>query len=119
MKTVFLVFVGGGIGSLTRYFLGKMIQPNVSINFPVATLIINVLASFVLGFVVAKVINPNDSWRAFVAVGFCGGFSTFSTFSNESLQLLLAGKTLESGLYILLSVVLCIVATYGGILLGR
>lgn len=119
MKATFLVFVGGGIGSLARYFLGKFIQPNISLNFPVATLIINILASFILGYFVGKMITPNDSLRAFIAVGFCGGFSTFSTFSNETVQLILSGKIIESGFYILLSVLLCLTATYGGILLAK
>jgi CrcB protein len=119
MKTFFLVFLGGGIGSLARYFLGKIIQANLSTYFPLATLIINILASFILGFFVGKIITPNDSLRAFVAIGFCGGFSTFSTFSNESLQMILNGKIIESSFYIFLSVMLCLIATYGGIFLGK
>jgi fluoride exporter len=119
MKTFFLIFFGGGIGSLLRYFLGKIIQSNIYTSLPVATLIINILASLILGFFVGKSLNQNEELKALIAIGFCGGFSTFSTFSNETLQLFLNGKTNEGITYIFLSVILCLSATYTGILFGR
>jgi CrcB protein len=120
MKTILLVFAGGGFGSITRYLLGKWIG---SWNqFPLGTLIVNILACLVLGFVVGladhkQIISP--ATRLFLVVGFCGGFSTFSTFSYETLQLLQGGLSMQAILYILFSVVLCLMATLGGLYLGQ
>ncbi len=121
MKSALLVFLGGGIGSLIRYAMGRWIGPMTTYPFPLATLIINILACLVLGFVIGladhrQVISP--SARLFWTVGVCGGFSTFSTFSNETLFLLQSGFNLSFILYITLSVALCLGATFGGMYLS-
>lgn len=120
MKTILLVFVGGGFGSITRYVLGKWIGPWN--QFPLGTLIVNIIACLVLGFVIGladhkQIISP--ATRLFLTVGFCGGFSTFSTFSYETLQLLQGGLSIQMILYILFSIVLCLAATFGGLYLGQ
>jgi CrcB protein len=84
--------------------------------------VVNVAACLVLGFVIGladhkQIISP--AARLFWAIGFCGGFSTFSTFSNETLFLLQSGFTLSLGLYIFLSLLLCVGATYGGLYIGE
>ncbi len=117
MKNLFLIFIGGGTGSLVRYFLGKFAQNNFPNTFPIGTLAVNVVASFILGIFVASSFKINEPWRALVAIGFCGGFSTFSTFSNDTLQLMLSGRTTEAFLNIFLNVIVCLLATYVGILL--
>ena len=122
MNQLILIFVGGGLGSITRFVLGKSIQAQFLRTFPFGTLGVNVLASLILGFLVgmfeAKTLtNPN--YKALIAIGFCGGFSTFSTFSNDTLQLIQNNRLPEALLNVLLNVVLCILATFGGLTLVR
>lgn len=122
MKTLVLIFAGGGLGSVVRFLLGRWVTGLHQINFPFGTLVVNVVACFVLGVVVGladhKQLMSADS-RIFWAVGFCGGFSTFSTFSYETV-LLIHQPAIGSGiLYIVASVVLCVMATILGIVVGR
>jgi fluoride exporter len=119
MQNVFLIFVGGGIGSLLRYFLSKYSQQFVSNGFPVGTLAVNIVASFILGLFIGKSLANQEAAKAFIAIGICGGFSTFSTFSNDTLQLILSNKLTEAALNILLNVIFCIFATYFGILITK
>jgi len=114
--------VGGGFGSLTRFLLSKFIQENIDKTFPLGTLGVNIVASIILGIFVGMVevkslTNPN--YKALIAIGFCGGFSTFSTFSNDTLQLIQNNRILEASMNILLNVILCILATFGGITLAK
>ena len=122
MNQLLLIFIGGGLGSLVRFAFSKFIQENIDKSFPFGTLGVNVLASLILGILVGMfeaktLINPN--YRALIAIGFCGGFSTFSTFSNDTLQLIQNNRIMEAFLNIFLNVILCLLATFGGLVLGR
>ena len=122
MNQLLLIFVGGGLGSITRFVLGKSIQEQFLRNFPFGTLGVNVLASLILGIVVGMfeaktLLNPN--YKTFIAIGFCGGFSTFSTFSNDTLQLIQNNRISEALLNVLLNVIFCILATFGGLTLAK
>lgn len=110
---VLLVFLGGGLGSLVRYGISLIIS-RLEINFPLATLLSNVLACFIIGSLTASATKGNltDAQRLLFATGFCGGFSTFSTFSNETLQLAQNGQLFTAFLNILLSLTLCMAATF-------
>jgi len=121
VKAVLLVFLGGGLGSVARYAIGKWVGTFYSQLFPLGTLVANVLACLVLGFIIGladtrQLLSPNA--KILWTIGFCGGFSTFSTFSNETLTLFQGGYTLSGLIYIGLSLVLCISAAMGGIYLG-
>lgn len=121
MKAVALIFFGGGLGSVARYVLGRWVNGFHQINFPYGTLTVNVLASFILGLVVGfsdhkQLLSPDA--RIFWAVGFCGGFSTFSSFSLETLQLMQQQAVVSALLYIALSVLLCLGAVAIGIWLA-
>ena len=88
---VLLVAVGGAIGSVTRYLVGGWIAARLGSAFPYGTFAINVTASFIIGFFLAfsqERVSLNPNWRLFVAVGFVGGYSTFSTFEYEGIRLL-------------------------------
>lgn len=122
MKSLLIVFLGGGLGSVMRFSLGRWISTLHGHHFPWGTLVINVVACLALGWVIGladhkHIISP--SARLFWTVGFCGGFSTFSAFSNETLVLLQSGFTFYSLLYIVLSVLLCVAATFAGLSLGE
>lgn len=101
-----LVFIGGGVGSIIRFFISQQF----SSHFPFATLISNAIASFFLGFVYIKFRQNGGSDSPYwylLAVGICGGFSTFSAFSLESMNLLFQHQTLYAIGNVLLNVLLC------------
>lgn len=111
-----LVFIGGGLGSVVRYGIAYFMKTN-TFSFPFATLISNVLASFIIGILMAATLKGilSNEQKLFLATGFCGGFSTFSTFSNETLQLFEQGNIFMAALNIGISVALCLLATWLGL----
>ena len=122
MSRIFLLIgFGGFIGSICRYYSQQFIA-KFATSFPYGTLLVNIIGCFLVGLVFGfankgNVLSPE--WRMFLATGFCGGFTTFSTFSYESTQLINNGEYLSLALYILASVVIGIVATFAGIALTR
>ena len=118
MKELILVFVGSGLGGISRFLIGKKMVVNY---FPFSTLLANVLACFILGLTIGLAHHRqliSADVRLFMTVGFCGGFSTFSTFSYDTLQLLQAGNYKMGIINILLSVVLSIAATLAGLMIS-
>ena len=115
MLTYFLVALGGAIGSIARLWLGIQVGLLIGFRFPWGTILVNILGSLVIGFV-ATVTGPNGrivmpvEAQAFVMVGLCGGFTTFSAFSLQTLELARDGRLLYAGANIVLSVVLCLAA---------
>lgn len=114
------IFLGGGLGSLCRYGIAKALQP-YDYTFPYATLLANILSCIVLGFFVVWSLREgvNHNVKLFFMVGFCGGFSTFSTFSNETFQLFEQGHYAYGLANIAVSVLVCLVAIYVGMKLGK
>ena len=122
MKELLLVFLGGGLGSTVRFSLGRWVNALHNHHFPWGTLVVNIVACFILGFVIGLADHKqliSAPSRLFWTVGFCGGFSTFSTFSNETLYLIQAGFTISLILYISLSLLLCVAAIFGGLYIGE
>lgn len=117
LKNILLIGAGGFLGSIARYFVSLL---NLSISFysvPVGTLIVNVAGSFLIGFltgIAEKSMILSTEWRLFLMVGLCGGFTTFSTFTNENLMLLHNGQLLAMLLYTGLSLFLGFIAVYAG-----
>ena len=121
MLAVLLVAIGGGIGSATRYLVGGWFAARFGSAFPYGTFAINVTASFIVGFFLAfaqERVSLAPNLRLFVAVGFIGGYSTFSTFEYESVRLLQDGEMLLGAIYLLGSVITGGLAVIGGIALG-
>lgn len=117
-----LVFFGGGLGSVLRYALGRLIPATLTgSSFPLAILVVNVIASFVLGAIVSWVIgrSAGEETRLLVGVGFCGGLSTFSSFSNDTILLIQHGRFGAALLNIGLNVIVCLIASAGGLWLGQ
>lgn len=122
MKAALLVFLGGGLGSLIRYILGRWVATLHTHHFPLGTLTANILACFALGLMVGladtrQLLSP--AAKIFWTIGFCGGFSTFSTFSAETLSLVQSGFTGSGLLYVGLSLTLCLTATLAGLYLTQ
>lgn len=120
MKFVY-IFLGSGLGGLIRFGLGRWINSWHNSNFPFGTFVVNILACLVLGFVVGLADNRqliSTESKLFWVIGFCGGFSTFSTFSNEALTLYQSDNHIVNITYIVTSVIVCLVATYLGFALA-
>ena len=120
MKQLLLVGAGGFIGSIARYGVSKL---NLYIHFlsiPIGTLTVNIAGSFIIGIITgiaAKGEFISGNMRLFLMVGICGGFTTFSSFSNENLILLQNGQILSSLLYTGLSIFFGFLAVYLGFLI--
>jgi CrcB protein len=120
--TYLLIGLGGFLGANARYLLGGWIAAHYGTSFPYGTLIVNVSGSFVIGFFLVLIserfiVHPN--WRLFFAIGFLGGYTTFSTFSFESLALIQDGSWLLGLANMVGSVVLGFVAVLIGAALAR
>jgi fluoride exporter len=116
------VAIGSAVGGVSRYLLGGFMQRVFAASFPVGTLVINVTGSALLGFILRYSLDTpsvTPETRALLAVGFCGGYTTFSTFSYETLTLLEDGDWRRAGLYVGLSVVASLVATFLGFVAAR
>lgn len=116
LHPVFIVGVGGAIGSNLRYGVGVWLGPMATpLQFPVATTSINVLGSLVLGLVAGSVSDRNQAIYLLMGVGFCGGFTTFSTFSLELVEQLQRGKIGLALVECVLNVVLGVGSLYAGL----
>lgn len=112
MNAILLVSVGGAAGSMLRYLL----QRQLNADFPLGTLSVNVLGCLLIGILWALVAKNqlNESWRLALMAGFCGGFTTFSSFTLESLQLLQSNRYLFFTVYTISNVVIGLLATFAG-----
>jgi fluoride exporter len=118
------VAVGGALGSVARFWLAGVMTELTGPRFPWGTLLINVLGSCVIGLVAGLTLTPervglHPDLRIFLMTGVCGGFTTFSAFSLQTLELMQSGDVWPAFGYAVGSVVLCVLATYGGWVLGR
>ena len=119
MANYFWVAIGGAIGTTGRYWLSGLVAQLMGETFPWGTLIINVTGSFIIGFF-AVVTGPDgrvfvgSTARQFVMIGICGGYTTFSSFSLQTLNLVNDGEALYAGANIVLSVALCLIAVWLG-----
>jgi fluoride exporter len=119
---IWLVALGGALGSVSRFLLGPALQRAFDATFPVGTLFINITGSLILGFVMrlaVEGVNVTPEARAFIAVGFCGGFTTFSTFSFEAMRLLEDGEGWRAAVYVMASVLLSLAAAFLGLVAAR
>lgn len=125
MWTYLWIALGGALGSVARFWCNGLVSEKMGATLPWGTLAVNVAGSFVIGFLGAVSLPEgrlNPQTRAFTTqflmIGICGGYTTFSSFSLQTLDLLRDGEWLHAGGNVLLSVVLCMVAVWLGWLLG-
>jgi CrcB protein len=119
MLTYVLVAVGSAIGGVLRHWLAGVAALGAGQTFPLGTLVVNVTGSFVIGLFATltvpdgRLLVPGE-WRQFVMVGLCGGYTTFSSFSLQTLKLAQDGEWVSAGLNVMLSVALCLIGVWLG-----
>jgi len=117
MNLVWYVAVGSAVGGAARFALSSVIQQRAG-AFPVGTLVVNITGSLILGFLMRYALGSTSvsaETRALLTTGFCGGYTTFSTFSYETVTLVQDGDYRRAAMYVLVSVVVSLVATFVGI----
>ena len=124
MLTYLWVALGGALGTTARYWLSTVVARAFGETFPWGTLVINVTGSFVIGFFGALTgpdgrLFASSTVRQFVMVGICGGYTTFSAFSLQTLNLANDGEWARAGANIGLSVLLCLIAVWAGVVLAN
>ena len=122
MKTLLAIALGGAVGAVGRHLVASQVTHIFGTGFPLGTLTVNVIGSFVMGCLVetmALAWSPSPELRALLAVGFLGGFTTFSTFSMEVVLLVDRGQYVEAAAYVLTSVVFSVGGLFFGLHLVR
>ena len=121
IKQFFLVFIGGGLGSVLRFIIGKWLN-NTENGIPYGTFAANILGSFLIGLILgyaAKNNNLSESQTLLLATGFCGGFTTFSTFAYENHMLLKSGDFSSFAIYTIASFIVGFLAVFTGMYLVK
>ena len=122
MMQITFIALGGAVGAVLRYLVSNGVHAMFGQGFPFGTLAVNSSGSLLMGFLYVFLIERMDvspEWRAGLIIGLLGAFTTFSTFSIETLNLVEAGEQVRAGMNILLSVALCILGCWAGMVLGR
>jgi len=121
-KTIFFIGIGGAVGSILRYLTSILVSKYWANQFPLATLITNVLGCFVIGLfigILEKNNLANSSLKWFLVTGFCGGYTTFSTFGFENYSLFQSNNSILAFGYIAMSVLLGIFAVWLGLFVSK
>lgn len=121
-RTLMIIGTGGFLGSVSRYLASRYVQNTFSSAFPFGTFMVNITGCFLIGLIYglserSTLLNPG--WKMFLTVGFCGGFTTFSTFANENLALLRDGNFFYFFIYTGLSIFLGIATTFLGVTITK
>jgi fluoride exporter len=122
LQKYLLIAAGGALGSIARYWVGSAVAGRMGIRFPYGTLIVNVTACVIIGFSLTYLGRRADlspAWRYLIPVGFIGAYSTFSTYEWETLSTLRSGAFILAALYAVGSLVLGLIAVWGGSLLAE
>jgi CrcB protein len=122
MLNYIYIGIGAAIGGILRYWLSNNTYKFLPVNFPYGTLLVNVLGSFILGMIMfyfndKELLNPH--FRLFLTVGFCGGFTTFSTFSLETMNLFRDAQYSIGILNVVVNVLLCLIGIYIAYLISK
>jgi fluoride exporter len=121
-KNYLFVFAGGGIGACARYWLSGFVYRFISSEFPYGNLVVNISGCFAIGFLMTLMEErflAEPTLRIFLTIGILGGYTTFSSFSYETIALLRDAEILRASINIIVSVAGCLAATMIGVFVGR
>ncbi len=121
-RLILIIGAGSFLGGVSRFLTSRFIQNHAVSTFPYGTFVVNILGCFLIGLFYGLLERGNlidAEWRMFLTVGFCGGFTTFSTFANENISLLREGEIFHFALYASLSVFFGLITTYIGDLITK
>ena len=121
VRDILLVAIGGAIGSVARYLVGRLMGPTADATIPWHTFIVNATGAFAIGLLLVLAARHGwpGWWRPLLAVGILGGYTTFSTFSLEVVELAMHGLQVQAAAYAFGSLVAGVLGAYAGITLGR
>lgn len=122
IKTILLVGIGGGLGSIFRYLTSIFVAKHFQTVFPIATLTVNILGSFIIGLLFGFIVREhltNPDLKLLFLTGFCGGYTTFSAFALENLKLFQTGNSFVAFLYIAASILICLFAVWLGFIVAK
>lgn len=120
MKNLIYIFIGGGFGSVLRFLISNYTQKLANIHsFPVGTFVVNIIGCFLIGILTSYFIKVDNYLKFLLITGFCGGFTTFSTFSAENYSLWESGDYFTLSLFIILSVIVGLFAVFLGLQVGE
>ncbi len=122
MKQLLLIGLGGFIGSVARYLVSKLNLTWHFYNIPMGTLVVNIVGSLLIGLISGLLVHhiaSSENLKLFLITGICGGFTTFSAFTFENLQLIQSGHNTAAVIYIAISIVVGILAVLGGLWISK
>jgi len=122
MSNLLAIAIGGSLGAIMRYLTSTSVHSLFGTDFPYGTLTVNVVGSLLMGFVSILLLERfmlAEFWRPIIIIGFLGAFTTFSTFSMETFNLIEAGEMAKAFINIFINVLFCLGATWIGVIAGR
>ena len=122
MNNLLAIAIGGSLGAVMRYLTSVSVHKLLGAGFPYGTLTVNVIGSLLMGFISILLLERlmlADFWRPIIIIGFLGAFTTFSTFSMETFNLIEAGEMAKAFINMFVNVLFCLCATWLGVIAGR
>lgn len=119
MMNMLFIGLGGGLGAILRYMINDFFKNSNFMMLPTGIMLVNIIGCFFIGIAMAKMIDHRSSIYFFIVIGFLGSFTTMSAFSQQTIEMLYNGKELSAFIYVIASIISCLIATYLAYILFR